>query len=127
MWIIFSPWHGAASQDSPVSLYDWEYEDKEASRGWEKRYFEFGVLNIPNPAYTNAAHKNGVMSIACLYFDQYYRPGQTINELFVMDEDGTFPVAEKLIEMAEYFGYDGYFFNAEEAVYPEYSERKKKF
>ena len=63
------------------------------------------------------------MSIACLYFDQYYRPGQTINELFVMDEDGTFPVAEKLIEMAEYFGYDGYFFNAEEAVYPEYSER----
>ena len=123
----FSPWHGAASQDSPVSLYDWEYENKEASRGWEKRYFEFGVLNIPNPAYTNAAHKNGVMSIACLYFDQYYRPGQTINELFVMDEDGTFPVAEKLIEMAEYFGYDGYFFNAEEAVYPEYSERKKKF
>ena len=123
----FSPWHGAASQDSPVSLYDWEYENKEADRGWEKRYFEFGVLNIPNPAYTNAAHKNGVMSIACLYFDQYYRPGQTINELFVMDEDGTFPVAEKLIEMAEYFGYDGYFFNAEEAVYPEYSERKKKF
>ena len=28
----FSPWHGAASQDSPVSLYDWEYENKEADR-----------------------------------------------------------------------------------------------
>lgn len=124
----FSPWHGAASQNTPVDLHDWYYEnDPETNRGWEKRYFEFGVLNIPNPAYTNAAHRNGVKSIACLYFDQYYRPGQTINELFAMDEDGTFPVAEKLIEMAEYFGYDGYFFNAEEAVYTEYGNRKKQF
>lgn len=122
----FSPWHGAASQDTPVDLHDWDYENT-TNRGWEKRYFEFGVLNVPNPAYTNAAHRNGVMSIACLYFDQYYRPGQTINELFAMDEDGTFPVAEKLIEMADYFGYDGYFFNAEENVYPEYGDRKKRF
>lgn len=122
----FSPWHGAMTATTPEDLYDREYEDS-TDRGWEKRYFEFGVLNIPNPAYTNAAHKNGVKSIACIYFDQYYRQGQTINELFVQDENGKFPVAEKLIEMAKYFGYDGYFFNAEEAVAPKYQESKKLF
>lgn len=82
-----------------------------------KRQFEFGILNIPNPAYTNAAHKNGVMSIACIYFDQAFREGQTVDELLIQDEDGRFIIADKLIEMAEYFGYDGYFFNCEEAPY----------
>lgn len=122
----YSPWHGAATATTPEDLHDWNYENT-ASNGWERRYFEFGVMNIPNPAYTNAAHKNGVKSIACIYFDQYYRQGQTINELFQQDEDGKFPVAEKLIEMAEYFGYDGYFFNAEEPVNSEFSVAKKKF
>lgn len=122
----FSPWHGAAGPNTPEDLYDYDGEGS-WDRGWEKRYFEFGILNIPNPAYTNAAHRNGVKSIACIYFDQHYRPGQTINELFVQDEDGTFPVAEKLIEMADYFGYDGYFFNAEEPVWPENETKKKQF
>lgn len=122
----FSPWHGAMTATTPEDLYDRDFEDS-TQRGWEKRYFEFGVLNIPNPAYTNAAHKNGVKSIACIYFDQYYRQGQTINELFIKDENGKFPVAEKLIEMAKYFGYDGYFFNAEEAVEPRFEKSKKEF
>ena len=121
-----SPWHGAMSATTPEDLYNRDFEDS-TDRGWEKRYFEFGVLNIPNPAYTNAAHKNGVKSIACIYFDQHYRQGQTINELFVQDENGKFPVAEKLIEMAKYFGYDGYFFNAEEAVEERFQESKKLF
>ncbi|MFM1525043.1 MULTISPECIES: endo-beta-N-acetylglucosaminidase [Helcococcus] len=122
----FAPWHGATTATTPEDLYDRKYESK-VDRGWEKRYFEFGVLNIPNPAYTNAAHKNGVKSIAVIYFDQYYRQGQTINELFVQDKDGKFPVAEKLIEMAKFFGYDGYFFNAEESVEERFENSKKLF
>ncbi|MEG2429785.1 MAG: hypothetical protein RSA99_05315, partial [Oscillospiraceae bacterium] len=122
----FSPWHGAATATSPEDLYDWNMENSDPD-GWQKRYFEFGVLNIPNPAYTNAAHKNGAKSIACIYFDQSFRQGQTINELFVKDANGKFPVAEKLIEMAKYFGYDGYFFNAEETVRPENETAKKEF
>lgn len=114
----YSPWHGAITAKTPENLWDWEQTlpggDPDA---WQKRYFEFGILNIPNPAYTNAAHKNGAMSIACIYFDQSFRAGQTIDELFAKDENGRFIVADKLIEMAEYFGYDGYFFNCEEAPY----------
>lgn len=120
----YSPWHGAVTAKVPESIWDWEgaLTDPDA---WTKRRFEFGILNIPNPAYTNAAHKNGVKSIACIYFDQSFREGQTIDELFRKDENGKFVVAEKLIEMAEYFGYDGYFFNCEEA--PDSREDERAF
>lgn len=112
----YSPWHGAVTAKVPENLWDWEgsLTDPDA---WMKRQFEFGILNIPNPAYTNAAHKNGVMSIACIYFDQSFREGQTVDELFIKDENGRYIVADKLIEMANYFGYDGYFFNCEESPY----------
>lgn len=112
----YSPWHGAITAKVPENLWDWEGSITD-SNAWMKREFEFGILNIPNPAYTNAAHKNGVMSIACIYFDQAFREGQTVDELLIQDEDGRFIIADKLIEMAEYFGYDGYFFNCEEPPY----------
>ncbi len=112
----YSPWHGAITAKVPENLWDWEGTLTDGD-SWQKRAFEFGILNIPNPAYTNAAHKNGAMSIACIYFDQNFREGQTVDELFVKDENGRFIVADKLIEMAKYFGYDGYFFNCEEAPY----------
>ncbi len=105
----FSPWHGAATSSTPQGVYD------PVTSHWKNRGFEFGIVNIPNPAYTNAAHKNGVMSIACIYFDPSFRPEQSINELFKKDANGEFINTKKLIEMAEYFGYDGYFFNCEES------------
>ena len=104
----FSPWHGAATAYTPEAIYDPITSD------WQRRGFEFGIVNIPNPAYTNAAHKNGVMSIACIYFDPAFRPGQTCADLIEKDENGEFSIADKLIEIAEYMGFDGYFLNQEE-------------
>ncbi len=104
----FSPWHGAATAYTPDALYDPLTSD------WQARGFEFGIVNIPNPAYTNAAHKNGVMSIACIYFDPAFRPGQTCADLIEKNVDGEFTIADKLIEMAKYMGFDGYFLNQEE-------------
>ena len=94
----YSPWHGAATAYTPQSLYDPVTSD------WRARGFEFGIVNIPNPAYTNAAHKNGVMSIACIYFDPTFRPGQTCADMIEKDSEGSFPVADQLIAMAEYYG-----------------------
>lgn len=105
----WSPWHGSATARTPQSLYD------PATSDWRTRNFEFGVVDIPNPAYTNAAHRNGVKSIATIYFDPAFRPGLTFKEAF--DKDPTsrgYIIAEKLVEMAKYFGYDGYFLNEEE-------------
>ena len=110
----FSPWHGAATAYTPQALYDPETSD------WRSRGFEFGIVNIPNPAYTNAAHKNGVMSIACIYFDPSFRPGQTCADMLTEKDGDIFVIAQKLVEMAEYYGFDGYFLNQEEGYYEEF-------
>jgi endo-beta-N-acetylglucosaminidase D len=104
----YSYWHGMATADVPKDLYN-------PSLPWYERWFEFGVLNIPNPGYTNAAHKNGVKSLAVIFFSSNDRGPQTYTQMLVKDKDGNFPVAEKLIEMADYYGFDGYFFNQEES------------
>jgi len=113
----FCPWHGAATIGIPEGLYDPVTSD------WRARGFEFGIVNIPNQAYINAAHKNGVKAIACVYFDPHFRPGQTINEMFVKDTNGDYVVAKKLIALAKEHGIDGYFLNNEEG----YDERFKDF
>lgn len=105
----FSPWHGAATASTPSALYD------PATSDWRNRGFEFGIVNIPNPAYTNAAHRNGAKSVATIYFDPAFRPGLTFKESFIKDPDSDgYVIAEKLLEMAEYYGFDGYFLNQEE-------------
>lgn len=105
---IFASWHGMPTSEVPEDLYDPDAD-------WTEWNFEFGILNLPNPAYTNAAHKNGSLSLGTIFLP---RPGQTHSDLLVKDADGSFPVAEKLVEMAEYFGFDGYFINQETDISP---------
>ncbi|MEV0318544.1 hypothetical protein ACIBKX_10085 [Streptomyces sp. NPDC050658] len=73
-----------------------------------------GLVNPPNPAYTDAAHRNGVRSLGCWFWP---RPGAFAPYL-ERRADGSFPVADKLIEMAGYFGFDGYFINHEAETPP---------
>ncbi|MDO7908168.1 endo-beta-N-acetylglucosaminidase [Paenibacillus sp. JX-17] len=105
---FYGYWHGMPTAGVPREMYD-------PNKDWTEKWFEFGILNIPNPAYTNAAHKNGVRSIACIFFSDNDRGPQTYKQMLVQDENGDFPVAKKLVEMAHYYGYDGYFINQEEA------------
>ena len=105
----YSYWHGTATAYTPP-----EYYNDLAQSDWQQKWFEFGMLNIPNPTYTDAAHKNGVMSLAGVFFSNNDRGQQTYKQMIVKDDQGQFPVAAKMIEMAHYFGYDGYFINQEE-------------
>lgn len=119
----YSYWHGTPTAGTPEERYD-------PTADWREKWFEFGILNIPNPGYTNAAHKNGVLSIACIFFSDNDRGPQTYTQMLVQDKNGEFPVAKKLVEMARYYGYDGYFFNQEEAskgVAPADISRYKQF
>ncbi|KUJ67722.1 hypothetical protein ACZ90_26030 [Streptomyces albus subsp. albus] len=68
-----------------------------------------GLVNLPNPAYTDAAHRNGVRSLGCWFWP---RPG-VFADYLEQRADGSYPVADALIAMAEYFGFDGYFINQE--------------
>ena len=102
---IRAAWHGVVTNPTPESLFNPEAP-------WYERDYEFGVLNIPNPAYTNAAHKNGVKSIGCIFFPRT----EHTDDYIYKDENGRFPLADKFVEIANYYGFDGYFINAEEAL-----------
>lgn len=113
----YGSWHGTPTAEVPEELYD-------ANASWEYRYFEFGILNLPNPAYTNAAHKNGALSLGCIFLP---REGQYHSPMLEKDENGNFPVADKLAEMCEYYGFDGYFINQEESIELEEVDLYKEF
>ena len=109
---VYAPWHGQTPATTPESLWDVESEREFNGKGTP---FEFGMMNLPNAAYTNAAHKNGALSLGCIFLPRAYQSWQT---LIQRDEDGGFPYAEKLIEIAEYYGFDGWFVNLEGADAP---------
>ncbi|TDD15908.1 endo-beta-N-acetylglucosaminidase [Nonomuraea diastatica] len=108
---FYASWHGMPTEGVPVSYYD-------PTKDWREKWFEFGMLNLPNPGYTNAAHANGVRSLGCIFFSDHDRGDQTYTELLVRDADGGFPVADKLIQVAKFYGFDGYFINQESRVAP---------
>lgn len=73
-----------------------------------------GLILAPNPGVIDAAHRNGVPVYGTVFFPptQYGGQIQWVWD-FVQKEGGTFPVADKLIEVAEYYGFDGWFINQE--------------
>ncbi|WEV53460.1 Ig-like domain-containing protein [Bifidobacterium sp. ESL0704] len=106
----YGSWHGQPSQGVDKTLYD-------PNKDWTQKWFEFGMMNLPNPAYTNAAHKNGAKSIGAIFLSDNDRGEQTYRDLLKdKAKDGSYPVAAKLVEIAKYFGFDGYFINQESAV-----------
>ena len=121
-----APWNaGMAYDEFSYNLFKfWQYTDMTGAGGRPTADIErgagdkeYGTIAIPMAAATNAAHKNGVLSIA-----EYFLPRnpQYTEEWLQKDENGSFPYADKLIEIMEYYGFDGYFINQEEAIPQEY-------
>ncbi|WP_063775588.1 endo-beta-N-acetylglucosaminidase [Actinoplanes rectilineatus] len=103
----YASWHGMPVEGVPEEMYD-------PTADWREKWFEFGMLNLPNAGYTNAAHRNGVKSLGTIFFSENDRGTQTYTELLKQDASGDYPVARKLIELARWYGFDGYFINQEE-------------
>ncbi|MFC7624277.1 hypothetical protein [Microlunatus sp. GCM10028923] len=74
---------------------------------------DYGVIDIPNPGWTEAAHKNGARAIGGWFWP---RSSMKFDEFLVQREDGSFPIADKLIEIKRYFGFDGLFINQEASI-----------
>jgi endo-beta-N-acetylglucosaminidase D len=66
---------------------------------------------IPNPALTDAAHRNGSICIAFMFNDT----NSAFDDAHFLQQNanGDFPVANKLVDLAHYFGFDGYMFDME--------------
>ncbi|WP_078868625.1 endo-beta-N-acetylglucosaminidase [Streptomyces sp. NRRL B-1347] len=96
----------------------WQYSDLYSSwhgmpvAGSSTTDPEHGLINLPNPAYTDAAHRNGVKSLAGWFWPR----NGSFSAYLEQRSDGSFPVADKLLEMADYFGFDGYFVNQEASI-----------
>lgn len=74
-----------------------------------------GPIAIPSPEIIDAAHRNGVPATGTIFLpwgDSTYG-NQFVREMVEQDEDGRFIAADKLVEIAQYYGFDGYIFNAE--------------
>ena len=117
----YAPWHGQTTATTPIELWDADGE-RAGTSNWEKRAFEFGMMNLPNAAYTNAAHKNGVLSLGCIFLPRAYQSWRT---LIQRDENGGFPYADKLIELTKYYGFDGWFVNLEGSDSPSGDAKKE--
>lgn len=74
---------------------------------------EEGLICCPTGEFTDAAHTNGVPVVATLGFPWGSGSGyaEEVDAFCQKAEDGSFPVADKLLEVMDYYGFDGYFFN----------------
>ena len=70
-----------------------------------------GNVVVPNGEFTDAAHTNGVPVMGTIFFD--WGGNASVVQNFVSNYTA---VADKLIELMKYYGFDGYFFNEETGV-----------
>lgn len=91
----------------------WQYVDRLVFWGGSAGE---GIILAPNPTLIDAAHRNGVKILGNVFFPPIVYGGQFqwVND-FLQKNGNTFPVADKLIEVAEYYGFDGWFLNQETA------------
>lgn len=106
-----NPPHGINSFDNNTFSY-WQYIDKMVYWGGSAGE---GLIVPPSPDVTNAAHTNGVPILGTVFFPPIDFSGKMewLDSFLVQDEDDRFPMVDKLIEVAELYGFDGWFINQE--------------
>lgn len=74
-----------------------------------------GIIVPPTPDVTDEGHLNGVPVIGTVFFPQDGSGGKVewLKTFLTKADDGSFPMADKLIEVADTYGFDGWFINQE--------------
>jgi mannosyl-glycoprotein endo-beta-N-acetylglucosaminidase len=113
----FAPTSNNPSQGSlDINYYSfsyWQYTDLLVLWGGSAGE---GLILAPNPTIIDAAHRNGVKVLGNVFFPPVEYGGQIQwVEDFLQKDGDTFPVADKLIEAAEHYGFEGWFINQETA------------
>ncbi|KGE16316.1 endo-beta-N-acetylglucosaminidase [Paenibacillus wynnii] len=90
----------------------WQYVDKLVY--WAGSAGE-GIIVPPSADTIDAAHKNGVPIIGTVFFPPTVYGGkyEWVKQMLQQNSDGSFPAADKLIQVANYYGFDGWFINQE--------------
>ena len=100
---------GAQGTDSfnSYAFNYWQYATSFVYWSSSKR----GNVVVPDGEFTDAAHTNGVPVMGTIFFD--WDGNASVVKNFVSNYTA---VADKLIALMDYYGFDGYFFNEETAV-----------
>lgn len=103
--------HGLNKARSNAFSY-WQYVDLLVYWGGSSGE---GLIVAPSPDVVDAGHKNGVKVIGTVFMPQTAHGGKMewLDDLLQQSDDGSFPVADKLIEVAKTYGFDGWFINQE--------------
>lgn len=103
--------HGLNKADANAFTY-WQYVDLLVYWGGSSGE---GLIVAPSADVVDAGHKNGVKVIGTVFMPQAAHGGKMewLEDLLKKEEDGSYPVADKLIEVARFYGFDGWFINQE--------------
>ncbi|MFI9364381.1 discoidin domain-containing protein [Kitasatospora sp. NPDC053057] len=113
--VSFAPTSNNPSQGSADPNYYafgyWQYVDKLVFWGGSAGE---GLILAPNPTVIDAAHRNGVKVYGTVFFPPAAYGGQLqwVRD-FVQKSGDHYPVADKLVQAARYYGFDGWFINQE--------------
>nr|WP_281381946.1 hypothetical protein [Nocardiopsis mwathae] len=115
--VSFAPTSANPSQGGPGARYyaftHWAYLEELVF--WGGSSYE-GLILAPNAPVVDAAHRNGVPVLGTVFLPPVAYGGDLrwTRDLVRWDAAAeTYPVADKLIEVAEAYGFDGWFVNAE--------------
>jgi endo-beta-N-acetylglucosaminidase D/PKD repeat protein len=89
-----------------------------------------GIIVPPSADVIDASHKNGVRILGNVFFPPTVYGGKKewVEQMLTQRADGSFPAADKLLEVAEYYGFDGWFINQEtEGGTPETAKKMQQF
>ncbi|KAM6175555.1 cytosolic endo-beta-N-acetylglucosaminidase [Erethizon dorsatum] len=98
---------GSAAQN-PYSFYHWQYIDIFV-------YFSHHMVTIPPVGWTNAAHRHGVCVLGT--FITEWSDGAKLCEAFLAGDSHSYQtVANQLVQIAQFFRFDGWLVNIENSL-----------
>lgn len=103
--------HGLNKADANTFSY-WQYVDTLVYWGGSSGE---GLIVPPSPDVVDAAHRNGVPVLGTIFLPPAAFGGKLawMEDLLTKEADGSYPVADKLIQVANLYGFDGWFLNPE--------------
>ncbi|MEU2428352.1 endo-beta-N-acetylglucosaminidase [Streptomyces sp. NPDC007861] len=106
-----NPSQGAATADY-YALTHWAYIDELVFWGGSSGE---GLVLAPNAPIVDAAHRHGVPVLGNVFLPPVAYGGQLqwTRDLVQKDSAGHYPIAAQLVAVAEAYGFDGWFVNAE--------------
>ncbi|WP_405740653.1 endo-beta-N-acetylglucosaminidase [Streptomyces sp. NBC_00028] len=114
--VSFGPTSSNPSQGAPTADYyafgHWAYVDELVFWGGSSGE---GLILAPNAPIVDAAHRHGVPVLGNIFLPPVAYGGQLrwTRDLVQKDAAGRYPLAAQLVAVAESYGFDGWFVNAE--------------